>query len=172
DSLYYRDYNFFDKLTENGKKIFWGRGNGWVVAGLARFIPFIPEGHPERAFFVEQFQAMAAKLIQIQDPEDGMWRVSLLDPEYLNQGESSGTAFFTWALAWGINAGLLDETTYRPAVEKAWLALCNNVNAEGRLGYVQQVASSPYPFYDHQYHLYASGAFLGAGMEMIRLIGE
>ena len=88
------------------------------------------------------------------------------------QGESSGTAFFTWALTWGINAGFLDEATYRPAVEKAWQALCNNVNAEGRLGYVQQVAASPYPFYDHQYHLYASGAFLGAGMEMIKLIEE
>ncbi|MEO1449930.1 MAG: glycoside hydrolase family 88 protein, partial [Bacteroidota bacterium] len=170
DSLYFRDYNYFDKLTENGKKIFWSRGNGWVLAGLARFIPFIPEDHPDRAYFVDQFKAMAAKLAQIQDQEDGMWRVSLLDPAYLDQGESSGTAFFTWGIAWGINYGLLDEATFRPVVEKSWKALCGNVNDEGRLGYVQQIAASPYPFYDYQYHLYASGAFLGAGMEMVKLI--
>lgn len=170
DSLYYRDYNYFDKLTENGRKIFWSRGNGWVFAGLARFIPYIPEDHPERAYFVEQFKAMATKLIQLQDETDGMWRVSLLDPDYLNQGESSGTAFFTWGLLWGINAGVLEEPIYRPAAEKGWKALCRLVNEDGRLGYVQQVAASPYPFYAHQYHLYASGAFLGAGMEMIDLL--
>ncbi len=169
NSLYYRDYNYFDQKSENGKSIFWGRGNGWVFAGLARFIPYIPEDHPERAYFVDQFKAMAAKLLAIQG-SDGMWRASLLDPAYLDIGESSGTAFFTWGMAWGINVGLLDEAAYRPAVERAWQALCNNVNAEGRLGYVQQVAASPYPFYEHESQAYASGAFLGAGVEMVRLM--
>ena len=172
DSLYYRDYNYFDELSENGKKIFWSRGNGWVLAGLARFIPYIPKDHPDRQMFIDEFKAMSAKLLKLQNKKDGMWRVSLLDPEYLDQGESSGTAFFTWGMAWGINNGLLDKATYWPAVEKAWKALCNNVNAEGRLGFVQQVAASPYPFYSHEYHLYASGAFIGAGMEIKKIISN
>ncbi len=169
DSLYYRDNTYFGQLSENGKKIFWCRGNGWVFAGMARFIPYIPEENPDRAYFIEQFKQMAAKLIRVQG-KDGLWRASLLDPEYLDIGESSGSAFYTWGLAWGINCGLLNESVYRPAVEKAWKALVNNVNDQGHLGFVQQVAASPYPFYAYQYHVYASGAFIGAGMEMLKLI--
>ena len=112
---------------------------------------------------------MAAKLLSIQD-EDGLWRVSLLDPEYLDMGESSGSSFFTFAFAWGINNGYLDREKYGPAVKKAWTALCANINASGRLGYVQQEAGSPYPFFDYQSHVYASGAFIQAGSEMLKLI--
>ncbi len=169
NALYFRDNTYFDTLSKNGKPIFWSRGNGWVFAGLSRFIPYIPKDHPERAYFVDQFKAMATKLISLQD-KDGLWRASLLDPEYLDIGESSGSAFFTWGLAWGVNAGILNEKTYRPAIERAWKALVNNVNAHGKLGYVQQVAASPYPFYEHESHLYASGAFIGAGMEVLKLI--
>ena len=83
-------------------------------------------------------------------------------------GESSGSSFFTFALAWGLNNGMINQK-YRPQVEKAWKALCANVNEEGRLGYVQQVAGDPYPFYANQSHVYATGAFLLAGKEMIIL---
>ncbi len=164
DSLYYRDDRFFAKLSENGKKIFWSRGNGWVIAGIARILEDLPGDYPNREEFEKQYLEMAHKFIQIQD-EDGLWRVSLHDPEYLDMGESSGSSFFTFALAWGINNGLLGKE-YIPAVEKAWLALCNNVNGEGRLGFVQQVAGDPYPFYEDQWQVYATGAFLLAGKEM------
>lgn len=107
---------------------------------------------------------MAHKLLSLQD-EDGLWRVSLLDTEFLDLGESGGSTFFTYALAWGINNGLIDQA-YIPKVEKAWIALCANVNAEGRLGYVQQVAGDPYPFQYDQWQVYATGAFLMAGKEM------
>jgi rhamnogalacturonyl hydrolase YesR len=169
DSLYYRDDRFFDQRTENGKKLFWGRGNGWVIAGLARTIPYIPEDFPDRWKFIQQFKEMAAKLLRIQD-EDGLWRVSLDDPAYLDMGESSGSAFFTFALAWGVNNDLLDAERYSPAILKAWKALVGNVNEQGRLGFVQQVAGSPYPFFDYQSHVYASGAFLLAGCEILKLI--
>lgn len=84
-------------------------------------------------------------------------------------GESSGSAFFTFSLAWGINNGLLDKDKYKPIVIKAWKALCKNVNQEGRLGFVQQVAGSPYPFYGYQSQVYASGAFLLAGCQILKL---
>jgi len=168
DSLFYRDDRYFDRRTDNGKKVFWARGNGWVIAGLARTLQHMPEDYTNRDKFIGQYKEMAAKLLSIQH-EDGLWRVSLDDPEYLNQGESSGSSFFTFALAWGINNGYLDETIYRPAVTKAWKALVNNVNNNGRLGFVQQVAGDPYPFFEHQSHVYASGAFLLAGSEMLKM---
>ena len=168
DSLYFRDDRFFEQRSDNGTKIFWSRGNGWVIAGLARLLEDMPEDYVNRAKFEQQYREMAHKVLSIQD-EDGLWRVSLIDPTYLDMGESSGSSFFTFALAWGINNGLLDES-HRPAVEKAWKALCGNVNEWGRLGYVQQVAGSPYPFYDYQWQVYATGAFLFAGCEMLKLI--
>lgn len=170
DSLYYRDDRFFDKRTDNDKKVFWSRGNGWVIAGLARVLSLLPEDYENRAAFEKQYKEMAHKLLSIQG-DDGLWRVSLHDPEYLDIGESSGSSFYTFALAWGLNNGLLEEK-YRPNVEKAWNALCNNVNGEGRLGYVQQVAGDPYPFYEHEWHVYATGAFLLAGKEMYQLAGK
>lgn len=168
DSLYYRDDRYFDRRTDNGKKVFWARGNGWVIAGLARLLSLLPADYPNRPAFEQQYREMAHKLLSIQDG-DGLWRVSLLDPAYLDIGESSGSSFFTFALAWGLNNGLLDMR-YRPQVEKAWTALCGNVNEEGRLGYVQQVAGDPYPFYADQWQVYATGAFLLAGKEMTLLV--
>lgn len=168
DSLFFRDDRYFNQRSENGKKIFWSRGNGWVIAGLARMLEDMPADYINRSKFEQQYKEMANKLLRIQD-EDGLWRVSLIDPDYLDMGESSGSAFYTYALAWGINNGLLD-VSYRPAVERAWEALSGHVNEWGRLGYVQQVAGSPYPFYDYQWQVYASGAYLLAGCEMLELI--
>ncbi len=169
DSLFFRDDRFFEDKSKNGKKVFWCRGNGWVIAGLARVMDYMPKDYPSRKKYETQFKEMAAKLLRIQD-EDGLWRASLDDPEELPIGESSGSAFFCFALTWGINNGLLPEEQYGTAVKKAWTALVNNINEEGRLGYVQQVAGSPYPFYDNQWHVYASGAFLLAGAEMIKYL--
>ncbi|BBE16160.1 rhamnogalacturonides degradation protein RhiN [Aquipluma nitroreducens] len=170
DSLYYRDDRYFEERSANNRKIFWARGNGWVVAGLARVLSLMPGDYRNRKAFEQQYREMAEKLIRLQG-DDGLWRVSLLDPEYLNIGESSSSALITYALAWGINNGLLGKK-YQVNVEKAWSALCRNVNQNGRLGYVQQVAGSPYPFFEYQWHVYASGAFLLAGKEMITLENE
>ena len=170
DSLYYRDDRYFEKRSDNNKKIFWSRGNGWVIAGLARILENLPQEYSNRQKFEQQYKEMALKLLSIQS-EDGLWRVSLHDPKYLDMGESSGSSFFTFALAWGINNGLISDK-YKPNVKKAWAALCSNVNNEGRLGYVQQVAGDPYPFHEDESHVYATGAFLLAGKEMIELVKE
>jgi rhamnogalacturonyl hydrolase YesR len=104
---------------------------------------------------------MTSKLLSLQRP-DGLWTVSLLDPEELNMGESSGTAFFTFAMVWGINNGLIDMK-YKPNVIKAWTALTHNNNDMGRLGYVQQVGGNPFPFQADQWHVYATGTYFMAG---------
>lgn len=168
DSLYFRDDRYFERRSDNGTKIFWSRGNGWVIAGLARILTVMPDDYEGREKFENQYKEMAHKILSIQG-KDGLWRVSLVDPEYLDLGESSGSSFYTFALAWGINNGYIDKK-HQPAVEKAWKALSKNVNEWGRLGYVQQVAGDPYPFFEHQWHVYASGAYMLAGKEMLELL--
>jgi rhamnogalacturonyl hydrolase YesR len=148
--------------------VFWARGNGWVVGGLARVLDLMSKDYPDRPKYETQFKEMTTKLLSLQR-SDGLWTVSLLDPEELNQGESSGSAFYTFALAWGINNGLIDVKN-KSNVLKAWTALTNNINNQGRLGYVQQVAANPFPFFDYQWHVYATGTYFMAGKEILKLI--
>ena len=158
-----------DRYEANGKLIFWSRGNGWVMGGLARILSELPEDYPERPFYVELYQEMSARILSLQQP-DGLWRASLLDPESYPGGEVSGSGFFCYALAWGINNGLLDSATYRPAVEKAWIALNGCVNEEGRIGWVQPVGADPRKnFSADSWEVYGTGAFLLAGSEVIKL---
>ncbi|HEY3267444.1 MAG TPA: glycoside hydrolase family 88 protein [Armatimonadota bacterium] len=165
EGLYYRDKSYFSAKTRNGKKVFWSRGNGWALAGLARVIQALPADDPSRPRFVEHFRKMARALAPLQG-KDGLWRSSLLDPEEFANPETSGTAFFCYGMAWGVNAGILDAQTYRPVAQRAWRGLVGAVNDQGRLGWVQQVAGSPGPASPDGTQEYAVGGFLLAGSEM------
>lgn len=168
ESLYYRDANYFNKATRNGHKVFWSRGNGWVVAGIARTLEYLPNDNPMRPRFIKLFRDMCAKLATLQG-SDGLWRSSLLDPDEFPTPESSGSGFFCYAMAWGINNGILDRDKYLPIVRKAWQGLLSVVSHEGRVGYVQQVAGAPGPSKPDATQEYAVGAFLLAGSEMLKL---
>jgi unsaturated rhamnogalacturonyl hydrolase len=166
--LFYRDKTFFDKKTANGKKVFWSRGNGWVMGGLARLLEYLPASDPSRPRFVQLQQEMAAKLIAIQG-KDGLWRASLDDPDEYPLPETSGSAFFVYSMAWGINHGTLDRKTYLPAVRRGWTALAAKVAPDGRLGYVQQVGGAPAKTSPSETQEYAVGALMLAGAEMVKL---
>ncbi|HEX3009961.1 MAG TPA: glycoside hydrolase family 88 protein [Bacteroidales bacterium] len=158
-----------DMKETNGKKIFWGRGNGWVMGGLVKVISELPASHPTRSFYVDIYKQMAQKLIVIQQP-DGFWRTSLLDPNAYPGGEASGTGFFCYALAWGINQGILDKETYLPVVKKAWVALCKAQKETGMIGWVQPIGADPQKnFSADSWEVYGTGAFLSAGSEVIKL---
>ena len=169
EDLFYRDESFFPpRQTRHGEKIFWSRGNGWVMGGIARVLQHLPGDDPHRARFVALHQRMAARLLELQGA-DGMWRPSLLDPLEFPTPETSGTAFFCFSYAWGINNGTLDRATYLPATIKAWNALVAKVTPEGKLGHVQKVAAGPGEVKPGDTHEYAAGAFLLAGCEMLKL---
>lgn len=168
--LFYRDNNFFKQRTPSGKKVFWARGNGWVVGGLIHMLDQLPEDHPSREKYLGLYHDMIYQLLTLQNP-DGLWRSSLLDSEDA-VGESSGSAFFVYAMAWGVNRGLLPAETFRPALMKGYEALTKNIQPSGMLGFVQKIGSAP----DKQEtnadstEVYGSGAFLLAGAEVIRLL--
>lgn len=165
--LFYRDIGYFDDIV-GGQPVFWARGNGWVVAGLPRVLRYLPQNDPLRGRYVTLLQEMASRLAEIQQP-DGFWYANLLYPEQFGVPESSGTGFFCYGIAWGINNGILDKTTYRPVVEKAWAALKGAVHPDGKLGWVQPVGVGPNgSSYDGCY-VYGVGAYLLAGSEMQKL---
>lgn len=168
EHLYYRDSTYFDKREANGKKVFWGRGNGWVMGGLVRVLQYLPKGHPARQRFEDEFKVMSAKLLTCQQ-SDGMWRASLLDPDSYSLRETSSTGFFAYALAWGVNQGLLDRQSYEPAVHKAWLSLVKCVAEDGKLTHVQPIGADPQKFPDDSTEIYGVGAFLLAGTEVYRM---
>jgi rhamnogalacturonyl hydrolase YesR len=175
DHLFFRDERFTPKpdgseLREaNGAKIFWSRGNGWVIAGLIRVLQMMPEHYPDRAKYEQLLNEMAEAIVVHQHPIDGLWRASFLDPESYPLPEASGSGLFCYALAWGINRGLLDEAKYLPPVERAWKGLLGAVSEEGRLGWVQPPGDRPSQVTKEDTMEYGVGAFLLAGSEVLRL---
>ncbi|MBN2212434.1 MAG: DUF4861 family protein [Sedimentisphaerales bacterium] len=168
EHLYYRDSRYFDQREKNGKKVFWGRGNGWVFGGLTRVIDYLPEDYPSRPKYIKLYKEMAQKLLSIQQ-SDGLWRPSLLDPGTYTIPETSGSGFYTYGLAWGINRGFLDREETLPAVQKAWEGLLRCVHPNGKLGWVQRIAGSPGPSSKDETEVYGVGAFLLTGSEMYKL---
>ncbi len=154
--------------THNGRKVIWSRGNGWVVAGIARILQYLPQNDPLRDFYSDLFRTMAASLAQRQGA-DGLWRVNLDDPKQYPNPETSGTGFFCYAMAWGINNGLLDADKYGPVVRNAWQGLVNCVSPEGKIQWGQKVGGGPFEVQESDSHEYVSGTFLLAGSEMLKL---
>ena len=175
EHLFARDLNYvikgdsLDRYESNGKLIFWSRGNGWVLGGLVRMLKELPKDYPARPFYVQLYKEMCARVTELQQT-DGLWRASLLDPDAYPGGEVSGSGFYCYALAWGVNEGLLDAGKFRPAAEKAWIALNKCINDEGRIGWVQPVGADPRRnFNADSWEVYGTGAYLLAGSEIIKL---
>jgi len=176
-NLYYRDarYVFPKHRSLNGKKDFWARGDGWAFAALARVLTDLPLDDPHRGDYVARFQAMATALVPLQQPE-GYWTRSLMDPAHAPGPETSGTAFFTFGLLWGVNSGLLPRERFLPAAQKGWRYLTTvAMQPDGRLGYVQPIGDRAIPGQvvdQNSTAHFGVGAFLLAGAEMVRLIDK
>lgn len=166
--LYYRDTSFIGQKTPNGKKIFWSRGNGWVFAGIPRILDYLPQHDPSRERYLRIFRRMAAELVKRQGA-DGLWRVNLDDPDQLPNPETSGTGFFCFGLAWGINHGVLSRQEYLPATEKAWAGLTRSLSPEGKVMWGQLVDFEPNAVTRDNTHEYVTGAFMLAGSEIYKL---
>lgn len=169
EALFYRD-NSFIKQRENGEKVFWSRGNGWVFAGLALLIPELPDG-PQKRELLNLYKKMADRLLSLQR-SDGFWPMSLLNSENYPTSETSGTGFFSFGLAWGVNAGVLDGEKYIPAAYKAWSAVASKVDEQGFLGYVQPIGAAPGEAWPDRTEVYGVGAFLLASSELIKFVQQ
>ncbi|RPI16626.1 MAG: glycosyl hydrolase, partial [Acidobacteriales bacterium] len=104
---------------------FWGRGDGWVAAGMTELLWSLPANHPQRPRILEGYRKMMNSLRQYQG-KDGMWR-QLIDKEE-SWPESSCTGMFTFAMISGVKNGWLDAKTFGPVARRGWLALVGYID--------------------------------------------
>lgn len=168
EKLFYRDHRYFGQKETNGKKVFWGRGNGWVLGGLAEILQTLPCNNMHRKFYEDLFVTLCNRIADLQG-KDGYWHASLLDPDSYPSPETSATGFIIYALAYGVNEGLLDKEYITPVLYKGWKALTDAVEMDGKLGYVQPIGADPQKVTREMTEVYGVGAFLLAGSQLYKL---
>lgn len=175
EALYYRDakYVYPAHKSANGKKDFWARGDGWVLAGLAKVLKDVPADWEHRPFFTDKYVRMADAVVKLQQP-GGYWSRSMMDEAHAPGPETSGTAFFTYGLLWGINNGYLNDARYLEAAKKGWKYLSEKaLQLDGSVGYVQPIGEKAIPGQVVDVRStsnFGTGAFLLAACEYVRYL--
>lgn len=178
DKLWWRDERFKPPYeSPNGKQTYWSRGNGWVIAGMARVLDELGPEAPHFEDYLEMLKNIAEALLPLQR-EDGFWNVNLADPEDFGGPETTGTSLFVYGLAWGINRGHLPPGRFLSPTVKAWRGMVTKaLHSSGFLGFVQGTGSKPEDSQPVEYDTHVDfddfgvGCFLLAGSEMYRLAG-
>jgi unsaturated rhamnogalacturonyl hydrolase len=168
EHLYSRDESYLNRKQDNGKKLFWSRGNGWVMGAFVKVLEVMPKDYPSRPKYIAQYKEMAHRIKLLQG-SDGLWRAGLLDPGAYDLPEVSGSAFFTYSLAWGINHNILDRKEFIPVVNRAWAGMLHHIYADGRLGCIQPIDGQPGKFKPSASYVYGVGGFLLAASELQKL---
>lgn len=173
--LWWRDKDFMPPYQEpNGKDCYWSRGNGWVAAALVRVLDGLSTSAPHYNDYLQDYKDMMAAILPYQD-KGGYWNVSMADPTHFGGKELTGTALFTYAMAWGVNKGILKKNKYKTPISKAWTMLYSCVHPNGFLGYVQGTGKEPKDSqpvgYNHEpdFEDFGLGCFLLAGSEVYKL---
>ncbi len=161
--LWWEDSTYVNTST------FWSRGNGWAFAAHAKVLSVLPQSDPHYAEYLSTFLSMAQARAARQQP-GGYWNSDLGGTDYAGP-ESSGTSFFVYGFAWGLNNGILGQATYLPVVENAWNFLANTaIQPSGLLGYVQPIGGAPGPTTVTTTADFGVGAFLLAARQMQLLV--
>jgi rhamnogalacturonyl hydrolase YesR len=168
EQLFYRDRRFIRMRGEEGEKIFWGRGNAWVFAGLATLLEILPAHCDDYDYYLKLYKDMAARILRCQDAS-GSWRPDLLNVSATPYPENSCSGFFIYGLAWGINHRILTDKKYEDSARRGWNALKSYVDGDGKLGYIQPVSAAPGKVSAQSTDVYGVGAFLLAGVEMLKM---
>jgi rhamnogalacturonyl hydrolase YesR len=125
---------------------FWGRGNGWMAAGMSELLSSLPKNNPDRPRIMDGYKKMMASLLKYQ-AENGTWRQLIDEPE--SWSEASGTGMFAFAMITGVKNGWLDKTTYGEAARKAWLGLISYIDENDE---VREVCEGTNKKNDRQYY--------------------
>ncbi|MCD8167493.1 MAG: glycoside hydrolase family 88 protein [Bacteroides sp.] len=107
---------------------FWGRGNGWMAAGMTELLSILPEDNPDRPRIMKGYLTMMKSLKDYQTPS-GMWNQLVDDPECW--AETSGSAMFAYAMITGVKRGWLRAEEYDKVARKAWMSLVKYINEDG-----------------------------------------
>jgi len=126
---------------------FWGRGNGWMAAGMTELLRSLPEQNADRKRILKAYRTMMKNLKKYQSAE-GMWNQLVDDPQ--SWAESSCTAMFTYAMVTGVKKGWLTKKQYLPVARKAWEALVKRIDDNGD---VRDVCEGTNKKNDRQFYL-------------------
>jgi unsaturated rhamnogalacturonyl hydrolase len=165
--MFYRDASKVNGKY-NGVPVFWARGNGWVAAGYARMLKYMPASYTGKQKHIAQFIDLCTAIKSAQGA-DGLWRTDMLSPTHYPDPEMSGTCFFCFAFAWGVNNGILDKTIFTAAAKKAWSGMVKYVKPDGSITNVQSEGGGPAAV-GTATQPYAEGGFMLAGSEMAKLV--
>lgn len=106
---------------------FWGRGNGWMAAGMTELLSVLPEDNPDRTRILEGYCDMMKSLVKYQRPS-GMWNQLIDDPA--SWAESSCSGMFAYAIITGVKSGWISGNEYEKSAKDAWMALVGYLNED------------------------------------------
>lgn len=166
-ALFFRDSTYFP-TAQKPDPVFWSRGNGWVLAGLARVLEHLAPDDPGRPALQAQFRRLAEAVAACQGA-DGGWTPRLVPGGAPGQpSEESGTAYFCYGFAWGVNHGLLPPGfAGRARAAFAFLRRCEQPS--GEVTHVQPIGGAPAAVPPDSSAPYGAGGFLLAGSQMLSL---
>ena len=151
-------------------RVYWARGNGWVVASLPRILDRLPPDHPERPGILDILERTSAALRPLQRP-DGWWETVLLPPGRTYR-ESSATALIAVGWLRSTAAGYL-PAEYRAPAEKAFRSVVDSLveGPDGRLSMPEISAPTiPLPVFPRLgYRLVPRGADYAYGIAALIL---
>lgn len=107
---------------------FWGRGNGWMAAGMTELLSVLPRENEHYDIIMQSYLKMMNTLAEYQK-DDGLWAQLVDDPTVWS--ETSGSAMFAYAIIKGVRKGWLPKDKFEPIVNKAWKALVDRINDRG-----------------------------------------
>ena len=171
--LFYRDSSYFYETgwpsrreSPTGEKVFWGRGNGWVMAGLIPILEILPDSRLTKTVYINLLEELAESVALYQQ-EDGLWRSSINEPTWYPAPETSGSAMILYSLASGVRNGWLNMDLYEPIIKKAWEGLVSHIQDSGAVGYSQKEAAGPGEVSESDVTDYGQGEFLLAASEIL-----
>lgn len=179
DSLFYDpltglyDQYYYAKLDVTNR-IKWLRGSGWAAIAMVNILSELPRDHPGYDKVLQVFEKMVIGISAYQT-KSGLWR-HLVDRQDCFE-ETSGSTYMVYAIAKGINNGVLDPL-YRDVAMAGWQGILSMQDKDGNIKNVTiGVSSSTSPSYyysssfdEENKHFY--GPLFLAGAEMIKLYNK
>jgi len=129
--LWHHSYWTKEKRPYPGKGIYWGRGNGWVMAALPMLLERLPDTDPAKAEIVAIFRKTAAGVLPCQKA-DGLFSTLLRQKSY---EETSCSALIASGFLAGIRLGYLPKETYLAPALRSFHAVMDKIrmNKKGQL---------------------------------------
>ncbi|NCA66982.1 MAG: hypothetical protein EOM87_02845 [Clostridia bacterium] len=129
DKLWYHSYWVKQHTHYPRRKLYWGRGNGWVIASFPMIYESIGKDHPLAKEIAEIYQSTSAALLNYQR-SDGAFE-TVFNKVGKTYRELSATALIAGGWLHGIRLGILDKSYLKPALKAYNLCIDSIICEDG-----------------------------------------